>query len=196
MQYIHESFQLVPGAIPEFTDSFRDRYLPLMTEGGARLVGIWEPVAISLPWSRAVMLWEIDGPAEYQGLVRWLHTKEERRLRDWQSSLRGISTGGEGRLLEAPEEAPSLAELKSRGVDLDVIVHETITTPAGSAGRLREGTSSRNGYLPARSSDASGSEPISRSGETARPSASGRCRIRPCRFRGAASRSARCSRAS
>ncbi|MBW2423870.1 MAG: hypothetical protein JRG86_06465 [Deltaproteobacteria bacterium] len=128
VQYIHESFQLVPGAIPEFTESFQERYLPLMSEGGARLVGLWEPVAISLPWSRAVTLWEIDGPAVYQQLVRTLHTKEEARLRDWQASLRGISSGGEGRLLEAPPEAPTLADLRARGVSLDVIVHETITT--------------------------------------------------------------------
>ncbi len=128
MQYIHESFHLVPGAVPAFSDSFRERYLPLMTIGGARLVGIWEAVAISLPWSRAVTLWEIDGPAQYQQLVRRLHTKAEPQLRDWQASLRDLCTGGEGRLLEGPPEAPTLANLQSRDVNLDVIVHETITT--------------------------------------------------------------------
>jgi len=128
LQYIHESFELVPGATPDFAECFGTRYLPLMSEGGARLVGLWESVALSLRWPRAIALWEVDGSLAYQQLIRRLHTQAEPEMRAWQAGLRGLCTGGEGRLLHVAPEAPSLAELKERGVGLDVVVHEHITT--------------------------------------------------------------------
>ena len=128
MQYIHEVFRLAPGATLEFAERFQSHYLPLMREGGARLVGIWETVAISLSWPRAIALWEVDGSEAYQRLLRGLHTHAEPELRAWQAGLRGICEGGEGRLLHVAPEAPSLADLEARGVNLDVVVHEHITT--------------------------------------------------------------------
>lgn len=118
----------MPGATPDFAERFGAHYLPLMRAGGARLVGLWESVAISLPWPRAIALWEVDGSVAYQQLVRHLHTRAEDEMRAWQAGLRGLCTGGEGRLLHSAPEAPSLADLQARGVGLDVVVHEHITT--------------------------------------------------------------------
>ncbi len=127
MQYIIEHFELTPGQTPAFAEGFRKSYLPLMSGEGARLVGLWETVAVSLYWPRAMALWEVDGPEEYQALVRRLYGDRLKALRDWQASLAGICTGGEGRLLAKAEAAPTLQDLSDRAVDLRVIVYERIT---------------------------------------------------------------------
>lgn len=127
MQYVIEHFELTPSGAPGFAQRFQDQYLPLMSGEGARLVGLWEAVALSLYWPRAMALWEVDGREAYQHLVRQLYGERVEALRAWQAGLEGVCSGGEGRLLSGADGAPTLQELRDREVDLSVIVYERIT---------------------------------------------------------------------
>ena len=129
MIYIHEQLDLRMGATEELLTMFSQRYEPLMVDLGARLVGIWETVAISLRWPMAIWLWEVDDIGQYAKVANAQYRDRTRAaaFRDWRNELARVANGGEGRILTPSKKTPTLAEIQAAGFSLDVCVHEWIT---------------------------------------------------------------------
>jgi hypothetical protein len=127
--YIHEQLDVSIGRTNEFLSLFEQSYEPLMVELGARLVGLWETVAISLPWPMVIWLWEVDDIAHYAKVANAQYRDPRRtpQFRRWRDDLGGVATKGEGRILTPSMKTPTLAEIKAAGFSLDVCVHEWIT---------------------------------------------------------------------
>jgi hypothetical protein len=130
MLYIHETTGIVPGKLDAFVDLFERDYQPRMEGLGARLVGLWETVAISLPWPQAIALWELDDMAHYARVATAQYRDRDSapRFREWREALGAVSTGGEGRILTPSPQTPTLAQMRESGVNAEVCVHEWITT--------------------------------------------------------------------
>ncbi len=130
MIYIHEQTQIAPGKMDRFVDLFEQVYQPLMEELGARLVAMWETVAISLPWPQTIALWEVDDQVHYSKIAAAQYTdvKYAKRFRAWRNERETCVTGGTGRILAPAPHNPTLAELKADGIDATVCVHEWLTT--------------------------------------------------------------------
>jgi hypothetical protein len=127
--YLHETFTLLPGRTNAFVANFEQRYLPVMTTLDARLVDLWETTSMSLPWPAAIALWEVDDAEHAQRILRETHIGAQRtEFRGWHDSLEGVCSGSRGRILNPGAGVPALAELRARGVQTTVCVHETITT--------------------------------------------------------------------
>ncbi len=92
--YIHETTQVIPGKLDEFVGLFEETYHPAMSKAGARLVALWETVAISLPWPRTIALWEVDNLKHYAGLAKDQYGSGELgpRFRAWRQALGKVST--------------------------------------------------------------------------------------------------------
>ena len=130
MIYIHEQVQLIPGRTADFVRVFEEIYQPLMENVGARLVAIWETVAISLPHAQAIALWEVDDQVHYSKVAAAQYTdrKYSPRFREWRDQQAGLIVGGTGRILSPAPSNPTLADLKAEGVNATVCVHEWLTT--------------------------------------------------------------------
>ena len=121
--------QIVAGKLDEFVGMFEERYQPLMSKAGARLVALWETVALSLPWPQAIALWEVDDLKHYAAVARANYDGEMApRFREWRNAMGAVSTGGAGRILVPAAGGPTLADLKKNGVSAEVCVHEILTT--------------------------------------------------------------------
>lgn len=129
MLYIHEQLELVMGRTDDYVERFQQQYQPLMEELGARLVGTWETVAISLPWPMAIILWEVDDMAHYARIAnaQYRDAALTPRFREWRNGLGEVSRRGEGRILTPSSKTPTLADIQRQGFSLDVCVHEWIT---------------------------------------------------------------------
>ena len=92
MLYIHEQTEIVAGKVDGFVDLFEGVYQPLMEGLGARLVGLWETVAISLPWPQAIALWELDDMAHYARVANGQYRSRELtpKFRDWRQQLASV----------------------------------------------------------------------------------------------------------
>src|SRR5438874_1049543 len=130
MLYIHEQTELVAGKLDGFVDLFEGVYQPLMEDLGVRLVGLWETVAISLPWPQTIALWELDDMAHYARVANAQYRSAELtpKFREWRQELASVSTRGEGRILTPSPKTPTLAQMKEQGFSAEVCVHEWITT--------------------------------------------------------------------
>ena len=129
MIYIHEQLELQPGKTDDFLARFENDYEPLMVDLGARLVHVWETVAISLPWPMAIWMWEVDDIAHYAKVANAQYRDRTRtpRFREWRNATAGFATKGEGRILTPSKKTPTLADIKADGFSLDVCVHEWVT---------------------------------------------------------------------
>ena len=129
MLYIHEQTDLLAGKTDEFVDLFEQRYLPLMRDLDARLVGTWETVAISLPWPMVITLWEVDDMAHYARVAnaQYRDARLAPLFREWRRDLASVSRSGEGRILTPSKKTPTLADVEAEGFSLEVCVHEWIT---------------------------------------------------------------------
>jgi hypothetical protein len=117
------------GKTDDYVELFEQVYEPLMTELGARLVGVWETVAISLPWPKAIVLWEIDDMGHYARVAnaQYRDGTSTARFREWRNALGEVCRGGEGRILTPSSKTPTLADIHQADFSLDVCVHEWIT---------------------------------------------------------------------
>jgi hypothetical protein len=127
--YIHEQLELQPGKTDEFLSRFENDYEPLMVDLGARLVHVWETVAISLPWPMAIWMWEVDDIAHYAKVANAQYRDRARtpKFREWRNATAGFATKGEGRILTPSKKTPTLADIEADGFSLDVCVHEWVT---------------------------------------------------------------------
>ena len=127
--YIHEQLELRPGKTDDFLERFEHDYEPLMVDLGARLVHVWETVAISLPWPMAIWMWEVDDIAHYAKVANAQYRDRSRtpKFRDWRNAVGEFATKGEGRILTPSKKTPTLADINAGGFSLDVCVHEWIT---------------------------------------------------------------------
>jgi hypothetical protein len=128
--YIHETTRIIPGRLERFVERFERAYLPDMQAVGARLVGIWETVAISLPSPQAIVLWEIDDLGHYSKVAKaqYQDPKYAPRFRAWRSEQGELSSGSVGRILMPAPGSPTLAQMRSEGIDASVCVHEWLVT--------------------------------------------------------------------
>jgi hypothetical protein len=121
---------VIPGKLEEFVGLFEETYHPAMSKAGARLVALWETVAISLPWPRTIALWEVDNLKHYAALAKDQYGSGELTscFRAWREELGKVSAGGEGRILVPAAGGPTLKDLMKNGVSAEVCVHEILTT--------------------------------------------------------------------
>lgn len=133
MFYIHETTDLNPGAVDDFVEAFDTEYAPLMRDLGARLVSLWETVPFTFKWPQTVALWEIDDMRVLAEIGRAQRQEPTgaRRFAQWRSTLGGMSTGGEGRILTPSPGSPTIAQLRENGVSPGVCVQERIHTIPG-----------------------------------------------------------------
>lgn len=128
MIYALETYEVTWGQTPRFVEAFNRHHLPTMASHGARLVGAWEPVALTRQWPGAVVLWEYDDPATFQDAALDLHLGDPSPMQAWQVATEGIVTRGEGRILHPAQTAPTRQALFDAGTDLSVVVFEIIQT--------------------------------------------------------------------
>jgi hypothetical protein len=134
MIYALESYQLRWGQTAAFAVAFAEVYRPLVEKHRGRLVGAWQPTAMSRRWPGAILLWEFETSDELQDLTLDLHLGPSPLIRRWEERTMGLVDAAEGRILRPSPQTPTRAQLVEQGVDLSVIVYEMIQTVPDRAG--------------------------------------------------------------
>ena len=134
--YLHEYVDIVGEGAMRYMEHTVAFDADSAADRGLALVGTWYTMGSTGRWPQVVNLWEcVDGWTGWRRLMESTNLRRTQNadLNEWWREALKSRTGGFDRLLGAAPGCPSLAELRDRGINGSVFVHELSQVRPGAA---------------------------------------------------------------